>query len=86
MAAPPVRNQVREVRQEARIGRGLANGSLTAGEALVLGAEQARIDRMQRRARADDGHIGPAERARIERAQDHASHDIYALKHNRRAR
>lgn len=84
-AAPPARDQVREGRQEARIGEGLASGELTVGEAVHLQREQARIDRLQRRARVD-GHVGPVERARIEAAQDRASHDIYVTKHNRRAR
>lgn len=84
-AAPPARDQVREGRQEARIGEGLATGELTVGEAVHLQREQARIDRLQRRARAD-GHVGVVEKARIEAAQDRASHDIYTLKHNRRAR
>lgn len=83
-AAPPMRNQVREVRQETRIAKGVATGQLTVGETAVLLAEQHHIDRMQRRMRKDDGHIGPAERARLERAQDRASRDIRALAHNGR--
>jgi hypothetical protein len=85
-AAPPQRNQVREARQETRIVRGVVNGDLTALETAVLVSEQRHIDRMQRRARADDGRVGPVERARIENAQDRASGHIYTLKHNRRAR
>jgi len=85
-AAPPPRNQVREVRQEARIASGVASGQLTVGETIRLAGQQAHIDRMQRRARQDDGRVGPVERARIERAQDRASHDIYRMKHNGRTR
>lgn len=83
-AAPP-RDLVREQHQDARIGEGIASGELTRGEAARLHREQVRIDRMQRRARAD-GHVGPVERARIERAQDRASHHIAAAKHNGRKR
>lgn len=86
-AAPPQRNQVREARQETRIVNGVLTGRLTVGETAVLAAEQHRIDVMQRRARANDGRIGPVERARLENAQDRASRHIFVLKHNnRRAR
>jgi hypothetical protein len=83
-SAGTVRQERREARQEARIAHGLRSGALTRGEAARLMRGQARIDRMQLRARANDGVIGPRERARIERAQDRQSRAIWRLEHNRR--
>lgn len=85
-AAPPSRDQVREVRQDARILGGVASGELTLRETARLAHQQAHIDAMQRRVRHDDGRVGPVERARLERAQDRASQDIYRMKHNGRTR
>jgi hypothetical protein len=78
------RQECREARQHARIAHGLRSGALTRGEAARLMRGQARIDRMQRRARLDDGVMDRRERARIERAQDRQSRAILRLKHNRR--
>ncbi|MFO0747825.1 MAG: hypothetical protein U1F43_19485 [Myxococcota bacterium] len=81
-AAPPARTQVRQAHQQARIADGVAHGSLSAREAAHLEREQAHIDRMQHRMRADDGRIGPRERARLERAQNRSSRHIARLKHD----
>ena len=73
----------REAQQRARIHQGVASGQLTPRETKVLRQEQHHIDNMRERALAD-GHVGPKELARLDQAQDHASHDIYRLKHNER--
>ncbi len=79
--AGPVTN--REARQRARIHQGVASGQLTRGETTALRHEQRHIETMRERALAD-GHMGPAEGARLDQAQNHANRDIYRLKHNAR--
>jgi hypothetical protein len=75
----------REVRQHARIHQGVRSGELTRHEARRLRAGQRHVHRMERRAKAD-GVVGPRERARMTRAQNHQSRAIYRLKHNARVR
>ncbi len=82
--AGTVRQERREARQTARIAQGARCGQLTRGETARLLRGQARVDRMEARALANDGRIGPRERARIERAQDRQSRVIHRLRHNRR--
>ncbi|MBB5204666.1 hypothetical protein HNQ51_001980 [Inhella inkyongensis] len=81
--AQTARAERREARQEERIQRGAANGSLTAQETLKLEKEQARIDQLENKAAAD-GVVTGKERRRIETAQDAASRDIRRKKHNGR--
>jgi hypothetical protein len=71
----------RDVNQEKRIEQGLQNGSLTTREAAVLQREEAKVDRMQSQA-LKDGKLTDAERARLNAAQNQASRDIAAAKHN----
>ena len=75
----------REVRQHARIHKGVRSGALTRPEAMRLRAGQRHVHRMERRAKAD-GVVTPGERRRITRTQNHESRAIYRLKHNARAR
>jgi hypothetical protein len=75
----------RERRQSRRIRHGVRNGSLTRREARHLGAQQARIRRHERRAKAD-GTVTARERARIQRQENRANRNIYRKKHNRRHR
>lgn len=74
--------QGREHRQRDRIRAGVAEGSLTRGEAHRLVHQQARIERAERRFRRDDGVLGPAERLRLDRKMDRASRNIFRKKHN----
>jgi hypothetical protein len=76
----------RERLQRVRIEQGVGDGSLTRGEARRLGREQVRIERAERRFRADDGHLGPRERAQLDRRLDRASHHIHRARHNERER
>jgi hypothetical protein len=78
------RQERREAHQRARIESGMRSGRLTRHEAMRLGRGQMRIERMERRAMRNDGRMGPRERARIERAQDHQSRHIHRLTHNGR--
>jgi membrane protein implicated in regulation of membrane protease activity len=71
----------REARQEARIGQGIRSGELTRGEAMRLERGQARVDRLEWRARSD-GRVSAWERARMHRALNHQSRRIHRMKHN----
>ena len=71
----------RDVTQQTRIENGLKDGSLSTREAGRLEKQQARIDRLQARD-LKDGKLTVAERAQLTAAQDKASHDIAADKHN----
>jgi hypothetical protein len=71
----------RDVNQQQRIEQGLKSGSLTTREASRLEAGEARIDRMEANA-MKDGKLSPAEKARIQRAQNQESRDINRLENN----
>lgn len=82
VAAPPA---VRQARQTTRIAKGVKTGQLTKKEAADLAAQQARIQAKKKKAKAD-GVVTPAEKRRLDRAQDRASRNIYRKKHNGRTR
>ncbi len=67
--------------QERRIGAGLKDGSLTAGEASRLQREESNLNREWARDKAD-GVVTPRERARMERDLNRASRDIYNERHD----
>jgi hypothetical protein len=71
----------RDVNQQQRIEQGLQSGSLNTREASKLEADQSRINRMQSNAEKD-GKLSPAEKARIQRAQNQESRDINRLESN----
>ena len=74
-------DQQRDVNQQQRIEQGLQSGQLSTREAGKLEREQQHVDKME----AHDlrnGSISPAEQARLNAAQNKASHDIYSAKHN----
>jgi hypothetical protein len=75
----------RERRQGRRIRHGVRSGSLTRREAGRVAAQQARIRRHERRAKAD-GRVTARERASIQRRENRASRNIYRKKHNNRNR
>lgn len=70
-----------EWRQDVRIQRGLADGSLTRAEAQRLAAEQARIDELERIFRAD-GRLSGIEQQYLVRMQQHASRQIFDERHD----
>lgn len=72
----------REAHQRARIRAGVADGSLTGPEARRLARNQVRTERLERRMRADDGRLGPHERARLDRRLDHSSARIWRQRHD----
>jgi hypothetical protein len=71
----------RDVNQQQRIEQGLKSGSLNTREASKLEQGEARIDRMESNA-MKDGSLSPAEKARIQRAQNQESRDINRLENN----
>ena len=73
----------RKENQQQRIGEGVENGSLTAGEAARLEGKEARLNKEIRHDRKDGGGLTPKERAKIERQQDRVSKDIYRQKHDK---
>ena len=73
----------RQARQNARIDQGVASGALTPHESDTLFRQQRVIARSRDRALAD-GVMSPSEARHLTREQDHASQDIYDLKHNDR--
>jgi hypothetical protein len=84
---PKATNEVnaRERNQQKRIGEGLENGSLTAGEAANLEHKEAKVGREVHNDRAaNGGTLTPAEKAKVNRQQNKLSKQIYAKKHNNR--
>ncbi len=71
----------RDVNQQTRIEQGLKSGALNTKEAAKLEREEAKVDRLQANA-LKDGKLTPAEKARLQAAQNQTSRDIYAAKHN----
>src|SRR5258708_4765418 len=69
------------VNQQQRIEQGLKSGSLNTREASQLERGEARIERMESNA-AKDGKLSPAEKARIQRAQNQESRQINRLENN----
>lgn len=73
-------NQRRELQQQ-RIGEGVEDGSVTAGEAARLERKEAGINK-EIRSMKKDGNFTPAERARVQRQQNRLSREIYTQKHD----
>jgi hypothetical protein len=80
-AKNPPTIQQRKQNQRQRIGEGVENGSLTAGEASKLEHKEAALNREQKQMKAD-GNLTPAERARLQRQQSKLSKQIYNQKHD----
>ena len=74
-------DQQRDVNQQQRIEQGLQSGQLSTHEAGHLEREQQHIDKMEAHD-LKNGSISPAEQARLNAAQNKASSDIAAEKHN----
>lgn len=74
-------DQQRDVNQQQRIEQGLQSGQLSTREAGSLERQQQHIDKMESND-LRNGSISPAEQARLNAAQNRASADIAADKHN----
>jgi hypothetical protein len=69
--------------QQGRIAQGVANGSMTAHETAKVEGQEAAIHREVRTERqANGGRLTPAERAQVNRQQNHTSREIFRDKHN----
>ena len=71
----------RDVNQQERIEQGLQSGELTTHETGQLERQEATVEKMQSNA-LKDGNLSDAEKARLRRAQNKVSSDIYRDKHN----
>ena len=71
----------RNVDQQVRIEQGLQSGQINTHEAAKLESGEAKVDRMQSKA-MKDGALSPAEKARIQKAQNAESSAIYRQKHD----
>jgi hypothetical protein len=72
----------RQWNQSARIDAGLARGALTPRETARLSARQAHIRHVEGHYRAD-GHLGPYERADLQRRLNRNSAAIWRQAHDR---
>jgi len=76
-----------ENRQQDRIDRGVANGSLTKGEAARLDHQEGRISHEAQQMRAaDGGQLTQADRDKLQHQQARESRRIDRAKHNDRRR
>lgn len=71
----------RQTRQQERIAQGVQSGEISKREFVSIQREQRHIQRAKKHA-LSDGKLTPAERIRLERKQNRASHHIYRAKHN----
>lgn len=76
-------NQRRQ-NQQQRIGEGVENGSLTAGEAGKLEHKEAAINKEVHNMKSD-GNFTAAERAKVQHQENVLSKDIYKQKHDAQA-
>ncbi len=80
------RQHARARNQQARIGAGVRDGSLTPAETIRLERKEADLARDARRMRLTGGGLTPVERARIEARQDGLSRQIYRERHDGQGR
>ncbi|MBO0722467.1 MAG: hypothetical protein J2P41_16700, partial [Blastocatellia bacterium] len=65
----------REQRQQKRVASGIANGSISSGEAARIERNEAKIQRDEARAKSD-GVVTGRERARLNRELNHTNNEI----------
>ncbi|MBL7943735.1 MAG: hypothetical protein JNM00_13260 [Flavobacteriales bacterium] len=75
------REDKRQKAQRARIRDGVKDGDITRGEQMALNAQQRKVKRMEVKFQRD-GIITPAEKLKLERAQDRANRNIARKKNN----
>ena len=75
----------RNINQQTRVEQGVQSGALTNQETAKLERGQARVDRKEARA-ARNGHVGRAEEAGIQHAENRQSEEIFDKKHNLRTK
>lgn len=75
----------RQLKQQKRIGKGVANGELTKGEFKQVQRQQRNIRKHKRKTKAD-GNVTRKERAGVHMHQNKASRNIARKKNNNRTR
>lgn len=75
----------RNVNQQQRIANGMQSGALTNREAGSLERGQARVDRREANAAANN-HVSGAEQRRIQRSENRQSRRVFDKKHNARTK
>lgn len=83
-AKPKYTINQRKENQQQRIGEGVENGSLSAGEATRLEHKEAKLNAEQKAMRSD-GSLSAEERAKLQHQQNNLSHQIYNQKHDAQA-
>ena len=79
---PETINQHKENQQD-RISNGIANGSLTAGEASTLEKQETNLNVEENKMKQmDNGHLTAADKAALRQQQNQLSNEIYTDKHN----
>ncbi len=82
-SAPKYTVNQRKNNQQQRIGNGVENGSLTAGETHSLEKQETHLNAEEHHMRAEDnGKLTAADRARLQHQENHLSGEIYQDKHN----
>jgi len=82
-AQPKYAINQRKNNQQQRIGNGVENGSLTAGETHSLEKQESNINKEEHTMRAEDnGKLTSADRKALNQQQNHMSNEIYTDKHN----
>ena len=77
--------QQRKENQQDRIANGVKDGQLTPGETKNLETKEQNLNKEEHNMRANDnGHLTGADRAKLNRQQNHLSNQIYNKKHNGR--
>jgi hypothetical protein len=83
VAPPPGTAAQRKADQQARIAQGVKSGQLTAHETANLEARESSVNHEERAMRAENGgKLTAADRAALNRRQNHISNSIYKDKHN----
>lgn len=73
----------RKENQQRRIGNGVKNGSMTAGETTHVEKQESHLNKEIRSDRkANGGNLTNKEKAQVNRQQNHLSKEIYKDKHN----
>ncbi len=87
-ANPRVHHRInhRQLKQQGRIGKGVANDSLTKKEAARLQVQQQKLAAREQRMRASGCGLSPKERVKLEKQQDALSNNIYQQKHDEQTR
>jgi hypothetical protein len=86
-ADSPKTIQQRKHNQQARIRQGVKSGELTHGEAKHIEKQEHALNKEERQMRkADGGKLTAADRAKLNRQQNHLSKEIYKDKHNNKKR